>query len=77
MGDLPAVIVAWKSVGTSLPRSSDERLAEDWNAVGNLLVWMEGHGGCEGWTFDPHTQRLACSCGADLYEVTDPIGAAA
>lgn len=78
MPDYPVMLLAaWKQVGGGLPGSDDERLAEDWQAAGHLLVWMEGHGRCGGWTFDPATQRLSCACGGDLFEVTGPIGAAA
>lgn len=76
--DYPAIVVAWKSVG-SQPRATqeDERLAADWAAVGDLLAWIDGHGTCGGWTFDQATQVMTCACGKSLYEAGDPVAAVA
>lgn len=70
--DYPVLLIrAWKAAG-SVPRASqeDERLAADWAAIGDLIVWDAGHNSCGGWTYDPATQRLACACGTDLFEMT-------
>lgn len=68
MTELPAVLLAWRKTADDLAASPDERLQEDWHAVGHLLVWMEGHGGCGGWTFHPRDRQLVCACGAVLFE---------
>jgi len=78
MPDYPAMLLAaWKQVGSDLPRGDDDRLAEDWQAVGHLLVWIGRPRPLPRWAFDPGTQRLTCACGDDLFEMTSPIGAAA
>lgn len=76
--DYPAIVVAWKSVG-SRPRvtQEDERLAEDWGAVGDLLAYLDGHGAHGGWSFDAATQVMTCACGSPMYEVGDPVPAVA
>ena len=70
----PVLVVAWKSEGSRLPAvPGSEAKAEDWAAVGDLIVWEDGHGFCGGWTFDPVTQVITCACGASLFEVGDPV----
>ena len=73
----PAIIVAWKSVGSRLRGLSEEdrKLAEDWQSVGDFLVWMDNHGDHGGWKFDKGTQAMTCECGELLYEVGDPLPA--
>jgi hypothetical protein len=77
----PVLLAVAGPAGTPSPTprsgAEDERGAEDWNAVGWLLVWAEGHGSCGGWQFDPASKRLSCACGRDLFEVGDVSGAAA
>jgi hypothetical protein len=66
----PAVVLAWKSAGTRLPRCGDERAEAEWNEVGDLLYGWSGHGEHAGWHFCPQTQRLECACGAALLEAS-------
>jgi hypothetical protein len=74
----PVLVVAWKSEGSRLPVApEDARRAEDWAAVGDLIVWEDGHGFCGGWSYDPATQAMTCACGAVLFEVGDPVKAVA
>lgn len=72
----PAVVLAWKSAGTHLPRCGDERLAESWNEVGHLLHQWSGHAECAGWTFDGASQRFGCSCGDEIFPRCELAGAA-
>lgn len=68
----PGIVVARKRARLDIP-GDGERLAVDWESIGVLLVWLEGHGHCGGWDFIPVTQRITCACGSDLFEVTDPV----
>ena len=71
----PAILAAWRSVGSRLPEGDDRRLAEDWQSVGDLLAFIDGHGDHGGWTFDKSTQLMTCKCGEVMYEVGDPVQA--
>jgi hypothetical protein len=74
----PAIVVAWKSVGSRLPAAEeDEGRAKDWHDVGDLLAYMDGHGTHGGWSFDPSSQVMTCACGSPMYEVGDPVKAVA
>lgn len=73
----PALIAAWKSTGTLLPRTADEKLMETWASIGAFLWAYAGHGACDRWDFDPATQRFGCSCGTELFPATERTGAAA
>ena len=66
----PGIVVARKRL-LGVP-ADGERLAVDWESIGVLLVWLEGHGNYGGWDFVQATQRITCVCGADLFEVADP-----
>jgi hypothetical protein len=70
----PAVVLAWKSAGTHLPRLGDEQAEESWNEVGHLLHQWSGHADCPGWTFDAASQRFSCACGAVLFETSAMAG---
>jgi hypothetical protein len=39
-----------------------------------VLAWSEGHGKCGGLTFDSATQRIGCTCGPALFQVTEVTG---
>lgn len=72
----PAIVVAWKSVGTSLAATpEDQRRAQDWQSVGDLLAFIDGHGDHGGWKFNGETQAMTCECGDLMYEVGDPLPA--
>jgi hypothetical protein len=73
--DHPVIVVAWRAVATTGMTEADAELARDWQSVGDLLVWMAGHGDCGGWTFDRQTGLFTCACGDVLYEVGDPVAA--
>jgi hypothetical protein len=46
-------------------------LASFASPVEALLAWTEGHGKCGGLTFDRETQRIGCTCGPALFQVTE------
>lgn len=72
----PAIVVAWKSVGSRpLASQEDEQLAADWASVGDLLAYIDGHGTHGGWSFDPDTQVMTCACSIPMYELGDPVKA--
>lgn len=74
--DYPVIVVAWKSLGSRLPEGDDKRLTEDWQSVGDLLAYIDGHGDHGGWAFDKATQVMTCKgCGEPMYEVGDPVTA--
>lgn len=73
----PAAVVAWKSVGTALAASAaDLERLKDWQAVGDLLAYIDGHGDHDGWTFDKVTQVMSCKRCGPMYQVGDPLPAA-
>lgn len=53
------------------PGASDLECAaiEDFAAVAALVMFLERHGGCGGWGYDPATGTLACQCGGLTYEI--------
>lgn len=69
----PVALTAWRQTGSLLASTPDDALAEDWNAVGWLLVGMAGHGGHGGWTFDPASQVTQCACGKDPFAPPLPV----
>jgi hypothetical protein len=75
--DYPVIVVAWKSVGSRLASPEEQKLAKDWQDVGDLLAYIDGHGDHGGWSFDEATQDMTCKCGMVMYEVGDPVPARA
>lgn len=63
----PAVVLAWKSLGTRLAARPDDRQEADWHAAGEVLAGFYGHGSCGGWSFDPASQETLCRCGRHLF----------
>lgn len=64
----PTGMLTWAQPSIDLGGCPDDRLQGEWDAIGHLLVWAEGHGDHGGWTFDSTTKLITCACGEDLFE---------
>jgi len=53
------------------PGSPDEAMADLLSAAGHLLSWLDGHGKCGFWGFDPATGLFTCACRAARYRLGD------
>lgn len=67
--DYPAIITV---PAPAIPDSASDRERQaigDGEAIAALVMFLERHGACGGWSFDPDADTLRCCCGGLGFEV--------
>lgn len=65
--DYPRIIAVRAPLIPEGATDEEREETEDQEAVAALSIFVSGHGGHGGWSYDPATEGIACQCGALVY----------